>query len=192
MIYTPDILRPSHDVKKYFFGSQKLLQFFILEDAVFSTSFLYSLEHFDLFGAIIFGGWHQNPAPASAGWHPHHQHRMSEIFDGSLFLKNWFLFLYLTQRKNQSQLFWKEIRKKIQHTRITIWKKVKTGNEPGKLGQYSGKNWPWQKFVSDDRAIKDHKQNLNRKIHKFLLFFEVWVPWHSANKCSLWYMGARE
>ena len=46
MIYTPDILRPSHDVKKYFFGSQKLLQFCILEDAVFSPSFLYSLEHF--------------------------------------------------------------------------------------------------------------------------------------------------
>ena len=127
-IDTPDILRPSHDVKSYFFPckSQKLLQFGILEarwykKMPFSSSFSYSLEHFRALWRHH--AWRMTPASASApSSSSSNVRKLMEVF----FWKT-DSFLYLTQRKTQSQLFFKEIRKKIQYSRISIWQKGKKG-----------------------------------------------------------------
>ena len=107
-IYAPEILRPSHDVKSYFFPckSQKLLQFGILEarwykKMPFSSSFSYSLEHFRALWRHH--SWRMTPASASApSSSSSNVRKLMEVF----FWKT-DSFLYLTQRKTQSQLFLK-------------------------------------------------------------------------------------
>ena len=87
----------------------------------FSSSFSYSLEHFRALWRHH--AWRMTPASASApSSSSSNVRKLMEVF----FWKT-DSFLYLTQRKTQSQLFFKEIRKKIQYSRISIWKKGKNG-----------------------------------------------------------------
>ena len=103
-IDTPDILRPSHDVKSYFFPckSQKLLQFGILEarwyeKMPFLHPFRILWSTFELFGAIIHDGWHQHQHQ-----HPHHHHRMSENWWKSFFEKLIPFYIWLNVKFNLS------------------------------------------------------------------------------------------
>ena len=92
----------------------------VREDAI-SSSFSYSLEHFRALWRHH--TWRMTPASASApSSSSSNVRKLMEVF----FWKT-DSFLYLTQRKIQSQLFLKEIRKKIQYSRISIWKKGKNG-----------------------------------------------------------------
>ena len=129
-IDTPDILRPSHDVKSYFFSLQMSKTSsirhpwskMVREDAV-SSSFSYSLEHFRALWRHH--TWRMTPAPASASAPSSSSSNVRKLME--VFFWKTDSFLYLTQRKIQSQLFLKEIRKKIQYSRISIWKKGKNG-----------------------------------------------------------------